>query len=105
MGRDAGLDDAKLAGLGEDDPASATLFSEGERCVLRYADAMTDTPVEVSDDLFNELRQHLDEVQIVELTSAFAWEHYRARFAHALGVESEGFSEGAYCPVLQGSPR
>ena len=108
MGRDAGLDDAKLAELADfdgDAPASATLFGEVERCVLRYADGMTDTPVDVSDELFAELRGHLEEIQIVELTSAFAWEHYRARFDHALGVESEGFSEGAFCPVPPGSPR
>src|SRR4030095_12816357 len=31
---------------------------------------------------------------------AIAWEHYRARFDHALGVESEGFLEdGAFCLV------
>ena len=40
-----------------------------------------------------------DDMQIVEITSAFAWENYRARFDHALKIESEGFSEGAFCPV------
>ena len=40
-----------------------------------------------------------NDTQIVELTSAIAWENYRARFDHALGVEAEGFPEGAYCPM------
>ena len=35
----------------------------------------------------------------VFLTSALAWENYRARFDHALGVEAEGFSDGAFCPL------
>jgi 4-carboxymuconolactone decarboxylase len=65
--------------------------------VLDYAVEMTRTPVEVPDRLFAALREHLDEGQLVELTAAVAWENYRARFNHALGVEAQGFSEGAYC--------
>lgn len=60
---------------------------------------MTETPVEVSDELFAQLREQFNEKQMVELTSAIAWENYRARFDHALGVEAEGFSEGAVCAV------
>jgi len=45
------------------------------------------------------LRRHLDERQMVELTSAIAWENYRAPFYHAFGIEAEGFSEGAFCPL------
>ena len=37
--------------------------------------------------------------QMVELTSAIAWENYRARFDHAFGIEAEGFSAGAFCPL------
>jgi hypothetical protein len=36
---------------------------------------------------------------MVELTSAIAWENYRARFDHAFGIEAEGFSAGAFCPL------
>ena len=43
--------------------------------------------------------QGITEAQIVELTSALAWQNYRARFDHALGVESEGVSVGAFCPL------
>jgi alkylhydroperoxidase family enzyme len=73
-------------------------YSELERLVLRYADAMTRTPVEIPDELFEALRQQLNPRQLVELTSAIAWENYRARFDHAFGIEAEGFSEGAHCP-------
>jgi hypothetical protein len=34
---------------------------------------------------------------MVELTATIAWENYRARFDHALGIEAQGFSDGAYC--------
>jgi alkylhydroperoxidase family enzyme len=67
--------------------------------VLRYADAMTSTPVEVPEPVFQALRRHYDDAAIVELTSTIAWENYRARFDHALGIEAEGFSAGALCPL------
>ena len=67
--------------------------------VLDYADAMTQTPVEVSDALFAKLRKKFTDAQLVELTSALAWENYRARFDHAFGIESEGFTKGSYCAM------
>lgn len=66
---------------------------------------MARTPVDVPDAVFEALRNFYDERQIVELTSALAWENYRARFDHALGVEAEGFSEGAFCPLPVQSER
>ena len=74
-------------------------FSDVEKIVLQYAVAMTKTPVEVSDWLFDQLKRYFNERQMVELTSAIAWENYRARFDHAFGIEAEGFSEGAFCPL------
>jgi len=44
--------------------------------------------------MFAELRRHFDEAQLVELTAAIAWENYRARFDHALGIEAQGFARG-----------
>ncbi len=70
-----------------------------EKLVLRYVDHMTATPVEVPDELFAELQKHFTNQQLVELTSTIAWENYRARFNHALGIESEGFSDKSYCPM------
>ena len=84
--------------LGNYEESSA--FTELEKLVLRYSEAMTQTPVDVSDDLFNDLSRHLNSQQLVELTSAIAWENYRARFDHAFGIEPEGFSTGAVCGVL-----
>jgi alkylhydroperoxidase family enzyme len=97
VGRDKGLTEEKLAALGAG--PDSEVYSEEERAVLRYADAMTETPVKVSAELFEHLSRLYDERQIVELTSALAWENYRARFAHALDFEAEGLSEGAYCPL------
>ena len=67
--------------------------------MLEYADAMSRTPVEVPDALFARLRERFSEAQLVELTSAIAWENYRARFDHAFGIEGENFTEGAVCAM------
>lgn len=67
--------------------------------MLEYADAMTQTPVEVPENLFADLRAKFDEAQLVELTANIAWENYRARFNHAFGIEAEGFTEGAVCAL------
>ncbi len=74
-------------------------LSDNERLALRYAAGMTQTPVEVSGELFQQLEQVYDRRQLVELTSCIAWQNYRARFDHAFGIEADGFSEGSYCPI------
>ncbi len=89
MGRRQGLTDAKLAALPDFETSAA--YTALERAVLRYAVAMTETPVNVPDELFAELRGHFNERQLVELTSSIAWQNYRSRYDHAFGVESEGF--------------
>ncbi|MFP6626598.1 MAG: hypothetical protein VCA74_06020 [Deltaproteobacteria bacterium] len=97
MGRKEGLGQDKLEGLADYENSGA--YSPRELAVLRYADALTATPVTVSDEVFSALAVFYDQPQIVELTSALAWENYRARFDHSLGMEAEGFSEGAFCPL------
>ena len=67
--------------------------------MLEFADAMTQTPVEVPDALFSRLREQFSDAELVELASAIAWENYRARFSHAFGIEGENFSEGAVCAL------
>jgi 4-carboxymuconolactone decarboxylase len=101
VGRKEGITEQQILDLADFESSSA--FNELERAVLRYAAAMTRTPVEIPDAVFDAVRRHLNEKQMVELTSAIAWENYRARFDHALGIESEGFSEGAACAVPVGA--
>jgi alkylhydroperoxidase family enzyme len=66
-------------------------FSDLEQLVLRLAEAMTATPVDVSDELLSALRAHFSEDQIIELCAVIAHENYRARMYHALGIESDNF--------------
>lgn len=73
------------------------LFDPVERLVLEYAEAMTRTPASVSEELFASLREHFDERQMVELTLTIGLENLYSRTNQALGIESEGFSDGLYC--------
>ena len=97
MSRGGGVSEQQLADLDafEESPA----FSELEKRVLRYTVALTRTPANVSEELFNSLREHFNPRQMVELTTAIAWENFRARFNRGFGIEAEGFAEGAACPV------
>ena len=92
-----GLSDAELLAL--PDYASSPLFSDLDKLVLDYAVAISRTPVDVSDELFDRVRQHFTDAQIVELTHYIALENMRGRFNLALGIGSSGVSEGMVCAI------
>ncbi|MFP6578968.1 MAG: carboxymuconolactone decarboxylase family protein, partial [Myxococcota bacterium] len=79
--------------------SEAAVFSELERLVLDYAEALTQTPAAASDELVAALARHLDDEQVVELTAAIAWEDFRARFNRGFDVAAQQFSDGAVCPL------
>jgi 4-carboxymuconolactone decarboxylase len=97
VGRASGVTEGQLLTLRDHETSKE--FSDLERLVLDYTEVLTKTPVDVKDELFAALRAHFDEGQLVEITAAIAWENYRARFNHALGIEAQGFSEGAMCAL------
>jgi alkylhydroperoxidase family enzyme len=84
----AGASHEKIAAV--DAFRSSRLFTPQERAALALAEAMTQTPVAVSDELFAAARQHFTEPQLVELAATIAMENYRARFNRAFGVEALG---------------
>ena len=43
------------------------------------------------------------EPQLVELATAIGWENHRAHFNRTFGIATENFSEGAFCPLPEGS--
>jgi alkylhydroperoxidase family enzyme len=55
-------------------------FAPAEVALLRMADAMADTPSNVGDDLYAELRRHFSEEQLIELAASAAQENFRARY-------------------------
>jgi 4-carboxymuconolactone decarboxylase len=89
------IPEAKLRALL--DYEHSALFTQEEGVVLHYAEAMTQTPLRVPDDLFDALKATYSERQIVELTFLIAWENCVARFNHALGIEADGVSGDTSC--------
>jgi alkylhydroperoxidase family enzyme len=71
--------------LGED----RTLFNDAELLVIELADAMTDTPANISDDLYTRLRKEFSEEQLMQLGAQIAFENYRARWNRIFNVESD----------------
>ena len=60
--------------------------------MVEFADALSRTPVDLSDDLRRRLDERFSRRQLVELANAIAWEHARARFNRALDISSDEFS-------------
>ena len=65
------------------------LFSEAERLAFEFADAMTITGRQVSDEFFARLREFYDEDALVELTATIAWENASSKFNRALRIPSQ----------------
>lgn len=57
---------------------------------MRMADAVADTPSNVSDELYQELRRHFSEEQLIELAATAALENFRARYNRLFDVGSDG---------------
>jgi len=88
VGSALGLTDEKLLALNE--YATSPLFDEVERTALEYADSMTITGRDVTDELFARLGAIFDEDAIVELSELIAWENASAKFNRALRIPSQG---------------
>ena len=67
-------------------------FSPLERDVLEYAEAMTTTPIGVTDEMVANLRDKLGDPALVELTAVIAFANFTTRPNVALGIESDGFA-------------
>jgi AhpD family alkylhydroperoxidase len=92
-----GLDVERLQEI--DDYATSPKYTEPERLAIAYADAMTATPVQVTDEQVAKLVDAFGEKGVVELTYQIALENMRARTNSALGIAEQGFSSGDACRV------
>ncbi|HKY29680.1 MAG TPA: hypothetical protein VJM12_17200 [Pyrinomonadaceae bacterium] len=88
MGSELGVTNEKIDALSE--YATNELYDDAERVALEYADTMTITGREVSDELFKRLRQFYSDDALVELTATIAWENASSKFNRALRVTSQG---------------
>jgi alkylhydroperoxidase family enzyme len=71
------------------DYETSPLYAVAERVALAYADAMTITGRDVSDELFARLHEFYTDEQIVELTETIAWENASSKFNRALRIPSQ----------------
>jgi alkylhydroperoxidase family enzyme len=86
VGRKAGLTDEKLLALSGND---LSVFNEKERLVIELADAMAETPSNISDDLYARLKSSFTEEQLLELGAQIAFENFRARWNRVFDVKSD----------------
>ncbi|HYG94467.1 MAG TPA: carboxymuconolactone decarboxylase family protein [Nocardioides sp.] len=70
----------------------STVFTPLEREVMAYAEAMSQTPVTVTDEMVQSLRRQLGDPALVELTAVVAFANFTTRPNVALGIESDGFA-------------
>jgi alkylhydroperoxidase family enzyme len=80
------------------------VFTGLERLVLAYAEAMTNTPPDVSDEMVQRLRSQLSEAELVELTAMIAVENLRSRMNSALGMTAQGFKDRCDLAAGRGAP-
>jgi alkylhydroperoxidase family enzyme len=86
-----GMDVAKLRDVPQ--WRTSTAYTELERMAMAYAEAMTATPPEVTDEMVGDLLAELGEPALVELTAVIAVENLRGRNNLALGLTSQGFKD------------
>lgn len=86
VGRKAGLTDEKLQAVSGGD---LSIFNDKERLVIEFADAIADTPANVSEDLYARLGSLFSAEQLLELGAQIAFENYRARLNRVFDVESD----------------
>jgi AhpD family alkylhydroperoxidase len=97
-----GLDEAKAREVPR--WRESDVFTPLERDVMEYAEAMSQTPPTVTDELSARLLEQLGAPAMVELTAIVALANQMARANVALGIEAQGFSAACgLAPLAQPS--
>lgn len=86
-----GLDEAKVRQV----PVwrDSDVFTPLERDVMAYAEAMSVTPLEVTDEMVAGLHRQLGSAALVEVTEMISVENLRSRTNAAMGLASQGFAD------------
>jgi AhpD family alkylhydroperoxidase len=92
-----GLDEAKVREVPR--WRESEVFTDLERDVMAYAEAMTVTPPTVTDEMVAGLDERLGHAAVVELTMMVAIENERSRFNSAMGLASQGYSDVCELPL------
>jgi AhpD family alkylhydroperoxidase len=92
--RNSGFSDEELLALPR--YRQSELFTEREKLALDFTAGVMRTPVEVTDELVAQMREHFSDEQLVEITALLTVVNLD-RFNAAFGIGSAGFSEGMVC--------
>ncbi|MGY1741651.1 MULTISPECIES: carboxymuconolactone decarboxylase family protein [unclassified Blastococcus] len=98
LARTKGLDEAKAREVPR--WRESAVFTPLERRVMEYAEAMSQTPPAVTDDLSAALLAELGAPALVELTARIGMMNMTARGNVALGIRSQEFSASCGLPPL-----
>ena len=85
-----GLDEAKASEVPR--WRESSMFTSLERDEMEYAEAMSETPPRVTDELSARLLDQLGAAAMIELTAWIALANQFARTNFALGIEAQGFA-------------
>ena len=81
----------------------SSVFTALERDVMEYAEAMSQTPVAVTDELSDRLLDQLGAPALLELNAIVGFANLTARGNIALGITSEGLSDACAIPLAEPS--
>ena len=90
MAHNEGLDETKACEVPR--WRESSVFTPLERDVMEYAEAMTQTPPTVTDEMAARLLEQLGPAALVELTTFVALANLYSRSNIAMGIESQGFA-------------
>jgi len=119
LGQALGLTDAEFAALKSKDYLSSTLFTDQEKAVMAWSEAMTLNTAKHDDGVWNELRRHCNDAEIVEVSmmcglfnminrlndsfrTELESEEYNRRQYKAVGVTAKALEDYA-CRICQSS--
>ncbi len=96
-----GLTEADIAAISKGDYSP---FSEKERAVLLWAEHVTLNTARERDDVFEEVKKHFTDTEIVELTMVITYFNMRNKFNDALGIPIEAQDEIDRNKIRQKNP-
>lgn len=112
LGQALGLTDAEFEALQRKDYPASPLFTDKEKAVMAWAEAMTLNTAKYDDGVWNELRRHCNDAEIVEVSmmsglfnminrlndsfrTELESEEYNRRQHRAVGVTAEALEDYA----------
>lgn len=66
-------------------------FTRRERLAIEFAERMTRTDMDVTDEFFTGIQEAFSVEELVELAGVIALENFRSKFNNAFRIEAQGF--------------